>query len=662
MNPDSRNRAPWYCLAIVGLVVAVFHGSLGNDFVNWDDPMFIYENPRIQSLDWAHLKTLFTTTEAGVYTPLSQLSVALDFALWGSNPAGFHLTALILHASNALLVFFVARTLIRRSLHLVNEDRADNGALAAALLFALHPMRVESVAWACERRDVLSGFFGLAAAWAYLRHVGQMEDSPTPRFPWYVATFVLFVCAVTSKAVVVGLPVIFLLLNIHPFGRLGLPPRRSMLRVGVEIAPLLLVSLATGGAAFEAVLRHGLVLDADRVGLEPRIAQSLVANSIYVQKLLLFLPLNPLDKFYHGYDFGQRIAWGGLAVSGTITACLLLMARRYPSGLIAWISYLLVVGPFLGVAQSGLQLTADRYTYLASVPLCIWLGGIFQRLWNKGRESGEPRPPPWIRPILAVAGVLIVGMLGVRTVRQVAVWRNSETLWNYSLQLDRNNMVAWSNLGEALTGRKEYARAIACYQNAVEITPRFTDAWFNMGNAYFNLEQYLEAAKAYRKVTLIEPGNRGAWHSMGAASYKLNDIPRALECYKMAMKLEPSVETEYNIGRCHEAQGDTRAALACYQSVARKGMPDGWIQWSELVLKGGKPREAIEVLREGMKNSQDLRIYLAYAGQTLAQRDARAEDLEMIQMVLTDADKRLDGKSRKVREMLEQVRKRTTRP
>lgn len=654
---NSRQQTFWYCVAIVALVVLFFHGSLGNEFLNWDDDKFIYENEKIQGLDRAHAILWFTTPEAGAYTPLSQATSAVDWAVWGSDPWGHHLSGLILHALNGCLVFLIARVLIRRGLGLADHAAADLGAFAAALLFALHPLRVESVAWASERRDVLSGLLGFAAVLAYLRHVERLDDSRGGRFPWYVTAFVLFFCALLSKAVVVTIPAMLLLVNIRPLRRLDWPPRRDMVRVAAEIGPLLGVAFGVGWLTLHWFLDNGIALGTERVGWAPRIAQSLVANAIYVQKELLILPLNPLDKFYHGYDFKMPIVWMAILVNGSITIFLLALARRHPMGLIAWICWLMGVGPFLGMSQSGLQLTADRYTYLASVPICIWLGGVFQHFWNRGIAPAPARPLPWLCPTLMSVGVALALLLGVKTFRQVKVWHDSETFWSWSLAIDDKNMVAWGGLGERLASKQQYERAILCYKRAVGISPNFVDAWFNMGNAHVALHQFAEAARAYHQVIAHEPEHDKAWLHLGFAYVHMKDTEKAIGSYLRAMKLNPSRETAYQIGLCYETRGEKARAVTCYREAALLGLAEAWIQWAEFTRRNGKPDEAVAILKEGISRSGEPRLLTAYAGALLAQKKPDPAELRRVLGLIEDLDRRLHGNSASVRELLERMRR-----
>ncbi|MBI4028261.1 MAG: tetratricopeptide repeat protein [Verrucomicrobia bacterium] len=632
-NPDSQTL--WCCLVIVALTFAAFHGALENDFVNWDDPLFICENPRIQTLDWPHIRELFASFEVGAYTPLSQLSLAMDYAVWKNDPAGFHLTAILLHCCNACLVFFLSRRLIRQVFSPTPSSFGHNGALIAALLFSLHPLRVESVAWACERRDVLSGFWGLACALAYTRYAG-----PQSSFPWFLGAFFLFVCALLSKAVVIALPLVFFLLDIHPFRRFSLSniqSWRSNIKVLGEKAPFLLVSLLVGMATVQAVLWSDLAHDSQRVGWEPRIAQSLVANTSYLLKLFVPIHLNPLDPFRGLYHFKQPIVWAGLAVNGGITLLLILLRRRFPSALIAWLSYCVIIAPFLGLAQSGLQLTADRYTYLSTIPLCILAGSTVSKVQSSKFKVQS----------LAFSFFILL-WLGYRTHQQTQVWQNSETLWAYSLKLDSRNLTARLNLCDALETQGDLERCISSYEEALRLAPRNAEVWNHLGIALEKMQRHQEAVNAYEQALKNNPSHVGAHNNLGMTLLNIEKVAPALEHFKAAQKLARLPEIEFNMATCFELQGNAAAAIQHYKEAARRGFADAWIPWSKLADQQGNRSQALEILKEGAKTTRQSRVQLACAERILLQQNPSRADLSLARELLVELDCKTEGRNQKI--------------
>jgi len=393
-------------------------------------------------------------------------------------------------------------------------------------------------------------------------------------------------------------------------------------------------------------------LDTNAVDWMSRIAQSLVSNILYAEKMVLPLHLNPLDWRYHGYDFSQAIVWKALGINLGIILFFALLARRHPSGLIAWISYLVIIAPFLGLAQSGLQLTADRYTYLSMVPLCIWVGGVFQSLWEGALTPSFARWLSARRSLLILAVGMLLGGSGWGTYQQVKVWKDSETFWIYCLSLDPNNPLALNNLGAVYSQKKEYAKAIANYQRALRIYPDYGDAWHNLGNACQRMGRYQEAVVACQKLLVLEPSHVEACMILGESYIKLKNVPMALRYYKKAMKFEPSARGFCAIGLCYELMEDDPPALYFYEQSARLGDPDAWVKWSNLVRKRGDAPRALEILTRAMSQISDPRVRVAYAETVLGMKDPGSHEIEMAGKFLIEVDRRLNGASERVRHLL----------
>ena len=661
-NLEVQSPSFRLCAGIFLLTFAVFHGSLDNEFVNWDDPMFIYENSRIQVFDRAHVWELFTSFEAGAYTPLSQLSLTVDHAIGGLNPAGYHLTALLLHALNACLVFLIARRLIQRP----DSDTQSSvvGALLAALFFAIHPMRVESVAWASERRDVLSGFFGLGCVLAYIRYAqspgGQQSRAGTQSFilspwsplRWYAISFFLFVCAVISKPMAVTLPVVFLLMDACPLGRLPFSwkpaDRRQWMGALAEKLPFFGISLLAGLAVINTLLLTGLAAGTRQTGWESRAAQALVANMLYLWKMLLPLNLNPLEKLSVAFHFDQPVVWVGTIVNLAITIVLILFHRRFPGALIAWFAWLVIIFPVLGVAASGLQLTADRYTYLAGIPWCVFLGGVFEEFRNRRRAQLLP----------AFAALAVLGWFAWLTHQQIGVWKNSETLWVHCLRMNPRNGVAWNNLGETASAEGRKAEAIHHYREAVRFDPGRVEAWCNLGAELNDSGRHSEAIEVCRQALRCDPVCAQAHGNLGGAYAHLNNLTAALRHYQAARILAPSPVAEYNLGWCLALKGDTESALKRLRPAAEQGVANAWILWSELLARGGETEAAISTLKEGAERTGQAHVQLALVETILSRQHPSAADLILARKILLELRRKTGGNSEKVRKLMARLRER----
>src|SRR5436853_897881 len=366
-RPSPQRSGLGLVSILIALVtVAAFLPALQNQFVNWDDAANFLDNPHYRGLGWSQLRWMWSAFHKGHWIPLTWMTLGLDYLLWGMNPFGYHLTSLVLHAANAIVFYFVAF----RILGLALPDAGDRGraglALAAgfaALLFALHPLRVESVAWATERRDVLSGLFYLLTILAYLRACERAERARG----WYWGAVGLFACALLSKSMTVSLPVVLLILDVYPLRRLGGPigwwSERAR-RVYLEKIPFVLLAGGASAIAFLALFQIHNMVGLDQLSLPGRLAISAYNLSFYLWKTVLPLNLSPL------YELRGVNAWAppfllGYGVVLAITALALALLRRVPGLAATWLAYVIILLPVLGIFQNGPQIAADRYTYLA---------------------------------------------------------------------------------------------------------------------------------------------------------------------------------------------------------------------------------------------------------------------------------------------------------
>src|SRR3989449_1413554 len=361
-----QRRGSWLIPVLIALVTfTAFLPTLQNEFVGWDDATNFLDNAHYRGLAWTHIRWMWTT-HLGHYIPLTWMTLGLDYLLWGMNPFGYHLTSLLLHAANAVVFFFV----VHRILTLALPSRSERGhALAvaagfAALVFAIHPLRVESVAWVTERRDVLSGLFYLSAILIYLRACEREERGRG----WYWLSVAVFGCALLSKSMVVNLPVVLVILDVYPLRRLGgavgwwsAPARR----VYVEKIPFVLLAAAASAIALMAQLSHDTMVSVVQLTALGRLAVSVYGLSFYLWKTVAPVSLSPL------YELPPTVnPWAppfllsyGLVVA--ITAIALAFRRRVPGLPAALLAYVVILLPVLGLFQSGPQIAADRYTYLA---------------------------------------------------------------------------------------------------------------------------------------------------------------------------------------------------------------------------------------------------------------------------------------------------------
>ena len=440
---DGRTEAAVSYLLVLA-VFACFLPVLSNGFLLWDDDLNLTENPLYRGLGPAQLRWIVTTRVGGHYQPLTWLSFALDYTLWGMDPAGYHLTSLALHAVNTLLVYRLVGRLIPWA--------GVGPRLAGALLFGLHPLRVEAVAWATARRDVLGSLFYLLTLLTYLRYTAA-RDAGDPAWRWLAASLGCFALATLAKAQGVTLPIVLVVLDLYPLRRLAR---------GVGVGPLLVEKLpfVLLGLGAAATVWFGLGEARARTlaeySLAQRVAQAAHGLVFYAWKTVVPLRLSPLYLLETTLDpWALRYVLSVLLVVA-VTAALVVLRRRAPWALAAWACYAAVLAPVLGFAQTGPQIVADRYSYLACLPWVVLAAAGLARLRG---------PLPAVLTAVALVG------LGVLTFRQTHVWHDTITLWDQALRLDPTNHIASNNRGMARLAAGDVDGALADFTAALAASP-----------------------------------------------------------------------------------------------------------------------------------------------------------------------------------------------
>src|SRR3989441_1341982 len=438
---------------------------------------------------------MWTTFHMAHYIPLTWMTLGMDYLIWGMNPVGYHLTSLLLHVTSAVVFFFLARRFL--TLALPRASGRGHALVAsagfAALVFAIHPLRVESVAWVTERRDVLSGLFYLLTLLTYLR---SCERPELGRW-WYGLSVALFGCALLSKSMAVSLPVVLLSLEVSPLrgrgGSLGWASA-SARRVYVEKIPFVLLAAAASALALLAQLSSRAMVSVAHLSALDRLAVSAYGLSFYLWKTVVPLNLSPLYMLRQTVNPAATpfiVSYGGVLA---VTAIALALRRRWPGLPAAWLAYVVVLLPVLGIARNGPQIAADRYTYLAALGWAILAGAGLLSCWRRSTGSTTGAPTTW-----GLAGIAtgVVIALGVLTWNQVHIWHDSGRLWTYALAIDPNSPVAHSNLGDLLDRQGRPAE--------VRVQPDLAEAHANLGLALAQQGKLAEATEHYQQAL----GRRG---------------------------------------------------------------------------------------------------------------------------------------------------------
>jgi Tfp pilus assembly protein PilF len=530
-------------LGLIVLTWLALGAACRHEFVNYDDPVYVIENKGVHhGLSLDGLRWAFTTYHAANWHPLTWLSLQLDYQLFGLQPWGYHLTNLLLHTANVLLLYGFLR----------GTTGAVGRSFVAAALFAVHPLHVESVAWVAERKDVLSTFLGLLALLAYAHHVRQ------PGWGRYLLVLAAFALSLLAKPMLVTLPFLLLLLDYWPLDRLSrhaVPLHRLVL----EKIPLLILTIVLCLVTVQAQSRGQAVLPLEALPLSERIPNAVVSYVTY-----LFRTIWPvrLAVFYPHPRAQQSmlLVLGAAGLLVSVTVLVLWYGRRRPYLPVGWLWYVGTLVPVIGLVQVGQQAAADRYTY---VPLI----GIFVLVvW------GVADLLAWLRVRLAAAwtGTAIVLLACVLLSRsQIRVWQNSGALWEHALSVTTNNAIAHNNMGNVLKNRGEPGAALREFTRALEIDPNLKEAHNNRALMLRRLGRLDEAIHHYHEALRLDPSASTTHINLGVALAMQGRLDEAVDRFMRALELAPDDgQAHHNLGlvrlnqgRLTEAEAQFRRAL-----------------------------------------------------------------------------------------------------
>lgn len=482
---------------MVLVTCVAFWPALPGAFV-WDDDINLVTNLRFRGFEAGQLRWMFTNTLMGHYMPFTWLTFALDHVLGRMDPWGYHLTSLLLHAANAVLVYLVARRLLTAALGTTADTRA--GAALAALLFALHPQRVESVAWISDRATLLCGTFYLLSVLAYLRAAGAADGRR--RMGWGAASLAAFAAALLSKGMAMSLPITLLILDAYPLRRW----RAEWPRVLVEKLPYCALALVGAVVAAWARSQGSEFTDYTGYGIASRIGLFAYSVCFYPLKLVWPADLSPLYEVPVQVSLLDPRFLVPLVALLAITGVLLGLRRRAPGALAAWAHSAVFVAPVSGVLHSGVQMVADRYSYLAQLGFVLLAGYGLVRLLAL-RRAGRVRRRA---AMMAFGGIaLAIGALAVLTWSQSYVWRDPETLWRWAVELDPLCSRCHNNLGVALMHHRPdpegLSEAEAHLRQAVALRPTYALGHLNLGSVALLRGRYHEAEAALRSYLRRQP-------------------------------------------------------------------------------------------------------------------------------------------------------------
>jgi Flp pilus assembly protein TadD len=588
---------------LIAATVLVYAQAWRFGFVLFDDPIYVSENPHVQSgLSLRNVSWCFAGLHDGNWIPFTWLSLMLDTTIYGFEPGGYHVTNVLLHVANTVLLFaFLARAT-------GNQLRSA----FVASLFALHPLHVESVAWITERKDVLSTLFGLLSLLAYVTYA-------TRGGRWSLAAcFLCFVCSLLSKQTLVTLPFVFLLLDYWPLGRLHFHrPRAVPLHEGASDAAhaerrsssvrtpswvwlfVEKVSFLAVSAAFSAITliaqRSGhTVASLEAFPFATRCMNALVVYVDYLQKTLL--PQNLAVFYPHpGEQYFPAMVGGAAALLVAISVAAVVAARRYPFLFVGWAWYLGTLVPMIGIVQVGRQQMADRYTYFPLIGLFLAIVWLIAELVPTGVLRAR---------VLPAVAVTSVAALAVATFFQVGYWHDSVALFRHALECGPHNPVAASALGSTLVAQGELTEGVSLLESAVRMAPNDAESHFNLAvglekigrldaadeqyeaalalddwdpRAHTNLarslwrrHRYQEAKRHFLRAVEIDKDHVSAYVNLGALCGETGDFAGSIAYNERALELDPTLLLcHFNIAIALRAQGRLEQAVDRFQYLLK---------------------------------------------------------------------------------------------
>lgn len=547
-------RTTFFICVLTLLTIAAFLPLRDNGFISIDDNSYLTQNPVVlQGLSWDGVKWAFTSFHQGNWTPLTWISHMAVVELFGMSPQGHHFVNLFIHTLNALILFLVLRAICG----------VIWPSVAVAAFFAVHPLHVESVAWAVERKDTLSALFALLALWSYVRYVRR------PQVVRYIPVVVFLAMGLMAKPMLVTLPVLFLLLDWWPLARFaplpgnpenGRKPRAAFLLPLAEIIPLLTLSAGVSVLAVHAQSVGGYLKSVTAYPLMIRMSNALISYVSYLRKMAwpsdLAMPYgHPVQSVEHGKAI---VAAGFLMV---VTVLVLAVVRRAPYLAVGWFWYLGMMVPVVGLVQFADLGMADRFTYLPLIGifLAVAWGGAALSSWN-------PVAKTVMGPLFISATVLFAGLSWI----QVGYWRNDETLFEHAVRVTRENWLAYENYGATLIEVGKYPAAAAIYEELLRNGQGNSSMYNNLGVLFMYQGRYPEAAEYYRKAITLRPNYGKAYANFGALHIRQRNYSEATLAFNKAIQFGDAAPSTFrqmgtalaHSGRLEEARQAFSQALS----------------------------------------------------------------------------------------------------
>ena len=541
------------CLLLALAVGGVFWPVHSFDYVNYDDPDYVSANPHVQGgITWQNVRWALTSGHASNWHPLTWVSHMLDWQLFGNHPGAQHVVSVAFHAFNTMLLFLVLRAM----------TGAHWRSAVVAALFALHPLRAESVAWLSERKDVLSTLFLLLTLWAYQRYV-VLSGKPGERLgrvaAWYGLGLGWFALGLMSKPMLVTVPFLLLLLDYWPLQRFGLE-RQGLSKVRrclFEKLPFLVLAMVSSVITF-LVQRHGGAVSTS-LPLSERVANALVSYVRYLLKTIW--PVNLSVLYPHPGHWPVWAVTGSAILLALISFAAVREIRRRPYLFVGWLWFVGGLVPVIGLVQVGIQSMADRYTYIPGIGLSIaivWAAAEAVEFW------------PTARPAVGVGtAVMLLACMGLLT-HQIGFWRDSEALFQHAVEVTSNNYLAYNNLGFYLSGKGRLDEAKENYRKSIAINPLYSDALNNLGFALAGEKKFLEAISYYEAALRTSPNQPEIHNNLGNALSEIGKLDEAIAQYEFVLRERPDhADAHNNLGIALAMKGKLDEAIEHFRAAIR---------------------------------------------------------------------------------------------
>ncbi len=654
----QKNRYGLLCAAAVALLtVVVFLPAVRNDYLlTWDDDVYVRSNPHIRSIDWGFIKWAFTTFYgANYWHPLTWLSHALDYAMWGVHPAGHHLTNVLLHGLNAALAVLLLSSLLRaldiRRIgapawnYFLRERAVLLAATLGGLLFGIHPLRVESVAWIAERKDVLSVFFTLLSILVYAEHVEtgtaeQLSGKQRSLSLGYLGSAFFLALALMSKPLAVTVPAIFLMLDWAVFRR----PLNFRVVV-LEKLPFYLLSL--GSALISVYAKYSLhdIVSYDVIPMESRIVTGLYALIFYLGKMLVPLNLLPFYPYPAPSSILSPAYIAPALAAVAVTAACIVLARKQRLWLTLWGYYVITLLPVLPFLLVGEAPVADRFSYLPSLAPFALIGTVgtmaIDRLFAAQRGGRAFRAAL----LFAIAGIFVG--LSVLTIRQIGFQKNDLLLWKHEIdsvskedaQRSLNFYLAYCKRGLALAENGKLEEAAKDYEIVLQMRADYAPLHVFTGVLYYRLGRPDDALREFRTAVTLDPRDAEAHRNLGIMYFNRRRSEEAVNEITTALELQPdSVEGHFNIANIYYLQGNADAAIAHYQKALALD-PHYYKAMYNLglvFLRSGRNADAIREFRAALlavPASPLIHNNLAIAYRSAGLRDDASREYQILRMI-----------------------------